>query len=398
MPEFDVTTLLQIGAVINAGVALVWCLLAGVFRIAPAASWLLAAAHFCVLLTPNGGPGGPRFVPMPDWLHRTAAVLAVTLLALGVRRLMRLRMRSPDIAVIGTLGMLLTAFFGLQQGGGGPPMPIGAICVCMLCLLCSRDVALGAGPGQNRAATTALMLPYLMMMLMSGGRVLALSGLMDVPSFMNGGSYGPLVGWFWIMFSLGVPLSLITVVIRRLIQRFEHLTLRDTLTGLINRRAIADELTRLARLLQRQQAYCVLMMDVDHFKRINDAHGHAAGDAALRHLVSVLKRCTREADVLGRLGGEEFCVLLPRTELAAACRVAERMRAHLEDAAFIWKELPITMTMSIGVASGVPEDPSGEAMLAEADAQMYRAKAQGRNRVCAAPSNAPGPAATWVHA
>jgi len=223
------------------------------------------------------------------------------------------------------------------------------------------------------------------MTLISSGRVLSASGFVEIPWYGSGVGVGPAVVWFWIMFSLGVPISLIAVVISRLIQRVERLTLSDTLTGLSNRRALSEMLAQLARQQQRQQNYGVLMIDVDHFKRINDTQGHAAGDAALQHLAGVLKRCTRQVDVLGRLGGEEFCVLLPRTDLSAACRVAERMRAHVENEPLVWRSLPIPMTISIGVASGMPDDPGGEACLSEADAQMYRAKALGRNRVCAPP-------------
>jgi diguanylate cyclase (GGDEF)-like protein len=385
MPDIDTITLLQIGAVINGGMAVVWCLLAGMFRIAPRAAWIFAAVHVCALLTGLGESFLALPFASPAWMHRAVAVVAVALLAAGVRRLMRKTTQLHDIAAIGSICVGLTVYVGLASGSAPLPIALSAIGLCLLSLTCCRDLAIGAAPHLSRAQTLGLILPFLGMAVISSGRVLSASGFVEIPWYGSGVGVGPAVVWFWIMFSLGVPISLIAVVISRLIQRIEQLTLSDTLTGLSNRRALSEALTQLARQQQRQHSYGVLMIDVDHFKHINDTHGHAAGDAALQHLAGVLKRCTRQVDVLGRLGGEEFCVLLPRTDLSACCQVAERMRAQVENDPLIWRGLSIVMTISVGVATGMPDDPDGEGCLSEADAQMYRAKAQGRNRVCAPP-------------
>jgi diguanylate cyclase (GGDEF)-like protein len=128
------------------------------------------------------------------------------------------------------------------------------------------------------------------------------------------------------------------------------------------------------------------MLDIDHFKRINDRLGHAAGDAALQHAVRLWKAELREVDTLGRLGGEEFCALLPLAapgDLPAATRVAERLRAALEARPLVWLGEQVLMTASVGVALPDSPDAEGDVGLARADAQLYRAKGEGRNRVCA---------------
>jgi diguanylate cyclase (GGDEF)-like protein len=125
----------------------------------------------------------------------------------------------------------------------------------------------------------------------------------------------------------------------------------------------------------------VLMIDVDHFKSINDQYGHAVGDSALRHLTDVLRRETREIDLLGRVGGEEFVVLLPSSSLAKAASIAERIRGRVAASALEWGERSIEMTVSIGVATQQSNDQTIDDIMARADAALYRAKASGRNRV-----------------
>jgi diguanylate cyclase (GGDEF)-like protein len=123
------------------------------------------------------------------------------------------------------------------------------------------------------------------------------------------------------------------------------------------------------------------MIDLDHFKQLNDSLGHAAGDAALLRAVQALSTCVRDVDRFGRLGGEEFCVLLPLTGLAGAALVAERMRHNLEAISFEWQGRSWSLTGSFGIAEAQPDDVSADAVLLRADKGMYRAKAQGRNAV-----------------
>ena len=157
----------------------------------------------------------------------------------------------------------------------------------------------------------------------------------------------------------------------------------DTLTGLNNRRHFYE----LAELeIERSRRYSkpltVLMLDVDHFKSINDTHGHHIGDAVLQKLSEICKKTMREIDIIGRLGGEEFAILLPEARVGEAQEVAERLRATAAAIVVpIRQGSTVSFTVSIGVAGLGYSDYDIAAMLKRADAAMYEAKKTGRNRV-----------------
>jgi two-component system, cell cycle response regulator len=166
--------------------------------------------------------------------------------------------------------------------------------------------------------------------------------------------------------------------------RLEALAHTDALTQVLNRRALS---LRLAAEIDRAKRYdsvvTLLMIDIDHFKRVNDTHGHLVGDDVLRTIASVLRHEVRSADVVARYGGEEFVVVLPETDHAGAIVFAERIRERIERETFGEENgVHLRLTTSIGVAafpaSGVDR---AEELLARADAALYRAKAEGRNRV-----------------
>jgi diguanylate cyclase (GGDEF)-like protein len=125
-----------------------------------------------------------------------------------------------------------------------------------------------------------------------------------------------------------------------------------------------------------------MMLDLDHFKHINDSHGHGVGDQVLKAFAGVLRRAIRRMDVPGRLGGEEFAVILPGASLDGARQLAERVRrAVMEMQVPDALGQPIPVTVSIGLASFEPETPVAEALLTRVDEALYRAKTMGRNRV-----------------
>ena len=168
----------------------------------------------------------------------------------------------------------------------------------------------------------------------------------------------------------------------RLVNRLRHLSQHDSLTGLLNRRAIEQCLAREAHRLQRfNEPFSVLLVDIDHFKRINDLLGHAAGDEVLRQVAQTLAGEAREVDRVARYGGEEFCVLLPNTEHEGAMQAAERLRAAVHGQEITWGEDTVGVTISTGVACATRPDEPLDALLRRADEALYRAKAQGRNRV-----------------
>ena len=179
--------------------------------------------------------------------------------------------------------------------------------------------------------------------------------------------------------------------------RNETLALTDELTGLHNRRHIQHTLhQQLAQAQRSGQPLGLLLLDVDWFKRINDAHGHLSGDRVLRELAAHLRAQLRTQDIIGRWGGEEFMALLPGTSQAQAQQLAQRLRQSIERVRFHSHDgqaLPVTVSIGVHSSQCRPQE-SAEQLVREADAALYRAKELGRNRVeCAQASPHPGTAA-----
>ena len=157
----------------------------------------------------------------------------------------------------------------------------------------------------------------------------------------------------------------------------------DALTGLPNRRhflrRLEEELERVRRQTTREA--CVLMLDLDHFKRVNDQYGHAVGDSLLRHFANLLRQELRTADTAGRMGGEEFAVILPGSNRTAAQVFAQRICDRLAAQPLSVGRFQVEATVSIGIAGIATDDLSADAVLSRADGALYQAKEQGRNRV-----------------
>jgi diguanylate cyclase (GGDEF)-like protein len=158
----------------------------------------------------------------------------------------------------------------------------------------------------------------------------------------------------------------------------ERLSVTDGLTGLYNRRHLNETLDNEVRRASRHERhFAVLMADLDHFKQYNDTHGHLAGDRALARVAALLRETTRDVDYVARYGGEEFFVLMPETELTGAVKVAERIRERIAGKIIGGGRV----TVSLGVAAFPAHGETPEALIASADAAMYAAKREGRNRV-----------------
>lgn len=161
----------------------------------------------------------------------------------------------------------------------------------------------------------------------------------------------------------------------------------DALTGTMNRRSLDQVLAReFAHSRAASVPLTVLFIDIDWFKRINDEHGHACGDQCLRSIANALRGELRPNDALARYGGEEFLVALPGQDAAASRIIAERLRQAVERNTIVWQGQPLTLTVSIGLASRRNGDVGVAEMLERADKALYAAKREGRNRVCVAPA------------
>jgi diguanylate cyclase (GGDEF)-like protein len=167
-----------------------------------------------------------------------------------------------------------------------------------------------------------------------------------------------------------------------LTNEFHQLSQTDPLTGLANRRAFDDAMEAERRRQHRsKETAALLMIDIDHFKNVNDTYGHDAGDHALVELARVLRTTVRTTDLPARFGGEEFVVLLTATQEAGAADMAERIRVAVERLRIRHPAGDVRLTVSIGVAAIPPEGPGWADAVTRADHAMYRAKERGRNRV-----------------
>jgi diguanylate cyclase (GGDEF)-like protein len=175
-------------------------------------------------------------------------------------------------------------------------------------------------------------------------------------------------------------------------QELERRANHDALTGAANRGAVLSKVeSEAARAARQGSHYCLILFDLDFFKRINDTHGHRAGDIVLKEAVRRAQIELRPYDVLGRYGGEEFMVLLPGCELRAGQVVAERLRKCLADAPFEVDSHKLAVTASFGIVCSAQPHTSLEMLVDAADSALYRAKANGRNRIELAKANSSNP-------
>jgi diguanylate cyclase (GGDEF)-like protein len=157
---------------------------------------------------------------------------------------------------------------------------------------------------------------------------------------------------------------------------------RDPLTGLYNRRYLDSTLEReLSRCRREGQPLCLMLIDIDHFKRVNDTYGHQAGDEVLIHLASMLSAQARSADVVCRFGGEEFLLLLPNMPLSNALERAEQWRADFAATTVTFGEFRMQATLSFGISTYSGHGTSAAELIRRADQALYRAKMEGRNRI-----------------
>jgi diguanylate cyclase (GGDEF)-like protein len=189
---------------------------------------------------------------------------------------------------------------------------------------------------------------------------------------------------------LGMFAAQAAIAIRNatLYKKIEQVSITDELTGLFNRRGFFQFGEReFERSLRFSRPLSVLMLDIDHFKRVNDTYGHSTGDQVLRALADCFRQNKRGIDVEGRYGGEEFVLLLPETLLPGASQIAERLRQSVADLSIPVcrvngdSSVNLRITVSVGVAHMLPEISSLDALIHRADQALYRAKDSGRNRV-----------------
>ena len=186
----------------------------------------------------------------------------------------------------------------------------------------------------------------------------------------------------YMVIALTFHATLLGLVAGRILTDLRYRSRHDGLTGLLNRRAMEETLlAQMQRSRRTGEPFAVLMLDLDHFKTVNDRHGHATGDRALKHTAAVLKAELREVDAVGRFGGEEFLVLMPGATVETALPVAERLRAALLTGAPRVEGATLLLSASTGIAQWRESDEDTSRLVMRADAALYRAKQRGRDCV-----------------
>ncbi|AVO49430.1 GGDEF domain-containing protein [Melaminivora suipulveris] len=325
-----------------------------------------------------------------------------------------LRGQIPDAASVVLANTLLTGVFALMLAAveqfHGRPLPWWrmALPVALGLLLFgwfagdyrARQIIVGTlGPAQLALVLWALWRPlapaqprgaWLLsasvlaeVLLMLGRGALALSRHMDNAGLLQISPTQAAVFVLAFVTIILASLGLLLMTKDRADAANRHLASHDALTGLANRRTLVQALARdMAHAVRIRGPYALVLLDIDHFKTVNDTRGHRAGDQVLRHVAGVLAARLRRQDLPGRYGGEEFLVLLPGTDLAGALQVAETLRQAVQDTPCPQPDGPIAVTISLGVCAARPHAPGcGEALIDAADRALYAAKQAGRNRV-----------------
>ncbi len=313
-------------------------------------------------------------------------VVAVMALRRGIWLFLGRSLR-PSIQPLLLVAVLVVAWLGLDPSMGALRVGFNSLVLTWLCLEMACALHTHARDALRFRWPLMLSLPMLIAALgygTRGARALldpaSVAASMTTHSALNVGS-----AFSYVVLALAFNAMLTVLVVARLFAQLHLLSHRDGLTGLLNRRAMQEALdTQMRRSRRNGEAFVLMMLDADHFKAINDQHGHAVGDQVLKHLSTLLHSGMREIDRLARFGGEEFLVLLPGVTLAEAVPVAERLRSLVAGTPLTDGGTPIAVSVSIGIAEwgGAHEDLSR--LLVRADAALYQAKQHGRDRVALA--------------
>lgn len=300
-------------------------------------------------------------------------MVGVTLIYLGSARFYRVEIDARPWAIVIALVTLVTFWFALVD----PRYSIRLFAVAsFMALVCARHAML-VGRHGGRAFSARFVVVVLVVEVL----VLVLRALSsfagDNPDLLHASPVQTIYITSYSITMLMLTVGLVLLAADRLREELEHIASHDPLTGILTRRAFLQTCEReLARCRRHGRRMSLLMLDLDHFKAINDNHGHMAGDHVLIDFVVRVQKLLRQVDSFGRFGGEEFIVLLPETEPGDAMIVAERIRQAPAGAT----RLP-AYTVSVGVAANRIDDARVDEILIRADAALYRAKGDGRNCV-----------------
>jgi len=392
VPQFSTTefAFLMVGCQ-QAVLAFGWLAAAGLLPQSrrPMLCWALHAG-----LSALGLVGFVAAARMGDELTRAAANFCVlgAMIALqtGVRLFVH-RANAWRWYVAAVLVALVVTWYGLEPAHGAVRIATLSVLLAVLSLLTAWDMQLAARWKLDWRWRLMLSVPIALVGVVFTAR--AVKALVDpsiaVAYVMANSSLNAGSAMIYLVVALAFQLTLVALVMSQFVTELTEASRFDALTGTLNRRAIDEALdAEVLRSRRLKEVFSVLMIDVDHFKDINDRHGHAAGDRGLQHLGTVFTTQMREIDRVGRYGGEEFVVVLPGTSMAEARLLADRLRERVEALPVRWQERPIVLTISVGLAQWQGDGDDVANLLSRADAALYRAKQGGRNRVMSSELNA----------
>ena len=383
-------------AVMQAVLALVWLIGGGWAGEVRRAAWQwaayagLSALSFALLMlamrSAELDPGALLRAEVVRAAGNVSGVVAVMALRRGIWIFLG-RSLVPSILPWLLVAVLLVAWLGLDPAMGALRVGFNSLVLTWLCLDIARALHLNARDVLHFRWPLLLVLPLLIAAIGYAQRGLSVlldpasvAASMTTHSAVNVGS-----AFSYVVLALAFHAMLMVLVVARLVAQLHLISHRDGLTGLLNRRAMQEALEAQMRRSRRNgEAFVLMMLDADHFKAINDQHGHAVGDLVLKHLSTLLHSGMREVDRLARFGGEEFLVLLPGVTLAEAIPVAERLRALVAATPLADGDAAISVSVSVGIAEWVGATEDLSRLLVRADAALYQAKQRGCDRVALA--------------
>ncbi|GGB71498.1 GGDEF domain-containing protein [Shewanella inventionis] len=375
----------QFFCLIGTSCTIAWAIYAGVFKIAPNASWRFALANICTV------SGVLLYTQRTDsisylywFIADMAVLLGFALVRWGCQHLFKQTTSYLfDLVLLASCALLMLLV---------PPsldyavylVIVMSITAAILISLTGLDNAKASKKHMSMSNAILINVPFLIMGALFVIRAMALFYSPEDLANLSAADKlnSPMVMWSYIILLLLTNLVLYGNALTRLVFKVSRLVNKDHLTGLWNRHALLDKLDEVDALWQRNgSAYSLLVLDVDHFKQVNDTYGHMAGDAVLKHTAMLMQHSLRKIDFICRYGGEEFLIILPSTNHEEAMFVAKKIQSQINNTSVKWKHHEIAITLSIGTAT-CKNHISVEQLLQLADEAMYLAKNAGRNTIC----------------
>lgn len=344
-----------------------------------------ALANFCISL----GLGLAYFynIPMPG--YHWALVFGTTLVAAGISLqftgIQAFKEERSDwrlASIIVAVAFFQSLWFAVLHPDTNARAIANSLLFALLYAACARSLLIRIEPPLRTAYWfTGLSFAVLVVVMLVRGvmiwRLPSETYALYAQILLN-----PLPFFLCSMAQLCVTFGFVLMLNYRLVTDIQKLASRDVLTGAFNRRRLEEEAVHQgARCIRTGDALAIIMIDVDHFKSINDRYGHPTGDEVLRRLVAIAQTTIRPDDYFARYGGEEFCILLPSTTEKEALVLAERLRETYEATTIEYGGKTLKSTISIGVTDSIQAGLEFSSLVAAADQALYRAKQKGRNQV-----------------